>query len=79
LFVAFVQALISINTPSSVAADTPFNATLTAEYHPLRKATYAYALRVYLASSAQEKINSEFYRTDCSSCPPCTTSWANHA
>ncbi|KAH7070402.1 hypothetical protein BKA63DRAFT_75948 [Paraphoma chrysanthemicola] len=66
-FIAFVHAEseAAINAPPVVAAGVPFNATLTAEYHPLQKATYAYALRVYLGSSPFNHSVADFYDTDC--------------
>ncbi|KAH7082101.1 hypothetical protein FB567DRAFT_98222 [Paraphoma chrysanthemicola] len=64
-FIAFVHAQAMIDAPPVVAAGVPFNATLTAEYHPLQKATYAYALRVYLGSSPFSKAVADFYNTDC--------------
>jgi hypothetical protein len=62
---AFALTLVEISVPSVIQAETPTNASLDVEIHAYQETTYAYALRVYLASSMYGKIEPGFYHSDC--------------
>lgn len=53
--VAYPDSDNDITVPSVVQAGTPFNATLTSDFGARQKPYYAYALRVYIASSVREQ------------------------
>jgi hypothetical protein len=61
----FALILVEISVPSVIQAETPTNASLSAEVHAYQITKYAYALRVYLASSMYGKIEPGFYHSEC--------------
>ncbi|OAL53069.1 hypothetical protein IQ07DRAFT_641482 [Pyrenochaeta sp. DS3sAY3a] len=61
---ALSSNFISITTPSTVQAGTPFNATIDVQWHGLADSSYAYAFRIYLGSSYRDK-RADFYDPDC--------------
>lgn len=66
LWVSFTFAIempIYIAVPESVAADSPIEASLTAEVHN-GDTTFCNAFRVYLATSYENKAH-YFYHSDC--------------
>ncbi|KAF2020433.1 hypothetical protein BU24DRAFT_456511 [Aaosphaeria arxii CBS 175.79] len=55
---------LAIRAPTEVTAGVPFNVTFDVEVHNWAT-TFCHAFRVYLASSAREKISASFFDSDC--------------
>ncbi|KAJ4362060.1 hypothetical protein N0V83_011002 [Neocucurbitaria cava] len=53
-----------ITVPSTVEAGSPFNATINVQWHGLADSSYAYAFRIYLGSSYEDK-QFYFYDPEC--------------
>jgi hypothetical protein len=62
------DSAIFITTPSTVKAGVPFNATVNVDWHGLADSSYAYAFRIYLGTSYEDK-RFNWYHTECQYCP----------
>lgn len=53
-----------ITVPATVEAGTPFNATMDVQLYGLTDSSYAYAFRIYLATSYKDQ-SFYWYRSEC--------------